>query len=740
MIRNSMRRAGLALALALGLAACEQAPDAVGPEGAVLGPAAPASADARIGPGVLEAVRAGGSATVVVAFDVPAARPRASGSGDGGAEVARLVRAVASAGDAVLADAGSGDLIVTRRYAAVPALVATARSEAALRRLASDARVRRIDLDAGGTGALAGSVPLIGADRRHRAGNRGDGVVVAVFDTGIDAVHPDLADAVVAEACFGRRSAITPGVGFCPDGTDRQTGPGAAVDNAGHGTHVSGIVASEGTVSAPGVAPGAKIVAVKVLDNCSFAGCFAQFSEIVAAMDYVIANNASLGVQVINMSLGTSALFAGACDNTTAFNMAGAAAVNTLRAIGVLTVASSANNGSGTGMSSPACLSNVISVGATDRQDNAAPFANSNATTDVFAPGVAIRSLARGGGTLVASGTSMAAPHVAGCAALVLQAGDATTPDAVEARLKASGVRVTDPKNGLSFPRLDCAPRTAAAVAVTSLTLYDADRGIPIAGFDPIPDGATIDLAALPTRNLNVAANTSPGTVGSVRFAYDDNANQRTESVAPYFLAGDDGRFTPAAGSHTIAATPYAESDAAGAPGEPHTVRVTVVDGGSQAAEALLVDGNSGRCLDVLGESREPGAGLIVYDCHGGANQRFSYPAAGQTGEIRVYAGEGTPLCVDAWGAGTENGTRLVVWTCHGGANQQWTRTADGEFRGVQSGRCVDVLGARTENLTDVWLWDCFGGAPNQRWDARAPAGGATLAAAPLARPTLARR
>ena len=142
--------------------------------------------------------------------------------------------------------------------------------------------------------------------------------------------------------------------------------------------------------------------------------------------------------------------------------------------------------------------------------------------------------------------------------------------------------------------------------------------------------------------------------------------------------------------------------------------------GATAGSPALLVDGNSGRCLDVLGESREPGAGLIIYDCHGGANQRFSYPAAGQTGEIRVYAGEGTPLCVDAWGAGTENGTRLVVWTCHGGANQQWTRTADGAFRGLQSGRCVDVLGARTENLTDVWLWDCFGGA-NQRWDARAP-------------------
>ena len=139
-----------------------------------------------------------------------------------------------------------------------------------------------------------------------------------------------------------------------------------------------------------------------------------------------------------------------------------------------------------------------------------------------------------------------------------------------------------------------------------------------------------------------------------------------------------------------------------------------------EAMGTALLDGNSGRCLDVLGESREPGAGLTIYDCHGRANQRFTYPAAGETGEIRVYAGEGTPLCVDAWGAGTENGTRLVVWPCHGGANQQWTRTAAGEFRGVQSGRCVDVLGARTENLTDVWLWDCLD-APNQRWDAAPP-------------------
>jgi hypothetical protein len=97
-------------------------------------------------------------------------------------------------------------------------------------------------------------------------------------------------------------------------------------------------------------------------------------------------------------------------------------------------------------------------------------------------------------------------------------------------------------------------------------------------------------------------------------------------------------------------------------------------------------------------------------------NQQFTLPAVGQTGEVRVYGDR----CLDAEAAGTANGTRLIIWECHGGANQQWTRTASGELRGLQSGRCVDVLGARTANLTDVWLWDCLG-APNQQWDRRAP-------------------
>src|SRR5215813_8310444 len=68
-------------------------------------------------------------------------------------------------------------------------------------------------------------------------------------------------------------------------------------------------------------------------------------------------------------------------------------------------------------------------------------------------------------------------------------------------------------------------PRAAGAQAVNSLTLINADTDMPVAGFDPIPNGATIDLSALPTVNLNIRANTTPASTGSVRFGFDATAN-----------------------------------------------------------------------------------------------------------------------------------------------------------------------------------------------------------------------
>ena len=122
---------------------------------------------------------------------------------------------------------------------------------------------------------------------------------------------------------------------------------------------------------------------------------------------------------------------------------------------------------------------------------------------------------------------------------------------------------------------------TARAQTVSSLTLIDADTDQPVAGF-ALTDGATINLATMPTRRLNVRANTSPATVGSVRFVLDGGAINRIENAAPYALAGDtNGNYnpwTPAVGAHTLTVTPYSAANGGGVTGTALTVRFSVLD------------------------------------------------------------------------------------------------------------------------------------------------------------------
>ena len=134
-----------------------------------------------------------------------------------------------------------------------------------------------------------------------------------------------------------------------------------------------------------------------------------------------------------------------------------------------------------------------------------------------------------------------------------------------------------------------------------------------------------------------------------------------------------------------------------------------------------LVAQHASRCLDIPGWTRDWGAQLILWDCHGGENQQFSYPAVGQTGEIRVYGGS---LCIDAASGQGNNGDPIIIWGCHGGANQQWTRLSTGELRGI-NGRCLDVGGWSADNGAQLILWDCHGGA-NQRF---APGSSTTMLA-----------
>jgi subtilisin family serine protease len=310
-----------------------------------------------------------------------------------------------------------------------------------LEALRADPRVRAVAIDTGGSGGLAQSLPLIGVPPVHAQGIDGRGTTVAILDSGIDTDHPAFAGRIAGEACFCDNFN---GTGCCPGGIVARSGPGSAEDDQGHGTHVAGIVS--------GVAPATQLVAVKVLDS---GNRFRSFTQIYQALEWIADNRPD--VDAINMSLGSDALLTDAQCESYAIAWGLQPVISRLRKRGVLISASSGNNGVTGKMWVPACMSDVLGVGATfDNADTVASFSNSSPSLDLLAPGVSITSTALGGGTTTLSGTSMAAPHVAGLIALVKQVASPLFPsDSLQALLRANGKPVLDTRNGLTTPRID---------------------------------------------------------------------------------------------------------------------------------------------------------------------------------------------------------------------------------------------------------------------------------------------
>jgi hypothetical protein len=124
--------------------------------------------------------------------------------------------------------------------------------------------------------------------------------------------------------------------------------------------------------------------------------------------------------------------------------------------------------------------------------------------------------------------------------------------------------------------------------AVTNLTLINADSDLPIAGYDPIAAGATLNLATLPTRNLNIRANVNSLTK-SVIFGYDDTDTYRKESLAPFAIGGDaSGNYsawTPAVGTHEVRVTPYSTTSYSGDVGDTYSLSFTVTDAAGKAGD-----------------------------------------------------------------------------------------------------------------------------------------------------------
>lgn len=441
------------------------------PPAAPVAPSVPADAPAA----------ADGSVPVIVGFNGSLPVP---GKATGAARqqvLANRSRAIERTTSAFLGRHQPKGLRVNRTYDYLP-FVALSASPEVLATLAADPAVASIQADELLAPDLAQSVPKINADDVQALGVTGAGTSVAIVDTGVDADEPMTNGKVVAEACFARgEDGALNGAGSCPGGGDSQAGAGSATNcpwtGCYHGTHVASTAAGAtrliNGVPHTGVAVGANIVSVDVFSlftspatcGTGVTQCVRSWSsDQLAALNWIIGQADAQNVAAVNMSLGSGSN-ATNCDAN-----ALKSAIDVLRSAGVATVISAGNSGAKDGIGAPACISSAISVGATDDNDAVASFSQSASILDVLAPGVNITAEyptnpadPTGDYVVTLSGTSMAAPHVAGAVALLLDANPALTITQVENALIATGVPVTD-TNGITKPRIDV---LAALEAVT---------------------------------------------------------------------------------------------------------------------------------------------------------------------------------------------------------------------------------------------------------------------------------
>ncbi|MFC0532856.1 S8 family peptidase [Phytohabitans kaempferiae] len=363
-----------------------------------------------------------------------------------------------------------------------------------------------------------------------------------IIDTGIRFSHND----------FGTRAT---------SGFDAVDG-GPADDCNGHGTHVAGTVGG----SAYGVAKGVQLIGVRVLD-CSGNGTLAG---VVGGVDWVTAN--AVKPAVANMSLGGAA--------NTSIDTAVRNSINS----GV-TYAVAAGNGNLLGVRqnacnySPARVAEAITVGATQSNDAAASFSNFGTCVDILAPGVSITSAWHTSNTATnsISGTSMASPHVAGAAALVLAANPTWTP-----------VQVRDYLVNNSTPNVVTNPGTGTP----NRLLFVVNDGPP-----PAND---FSVSVSPTSGSVVAGNSVTATVGTATTAGSAQSVSLSASGLP---AGASASFSPASVTSGGSSTVTISTTTSVVNGTyPITITGTGASGQRTAAYSLTVTGgNSGTCTGTNG-------------------------------------------------------------------------------------------------------------------------------------------
>ena len=407
------------------------------------------------------------------------------------------------------------------------------------------------------TATPAWSVSWIGAPAVWGQGYTGASVLVAIIDTGVDWTHADLAGAIWTNDDETPGNSIDDdGNGVVDDvhGWDAANGDGNPLDDSGHGTHVAGSVAGDGTGGTiTGVAPDARVMAVKVLDQFGSG----TFADIMAGVEYAIDN----GAQVLNLSLG------GLCTSaaTRALLRSNADAV---AAAGVIMCVAAANDRCkqrppnltrSPGDVPPPWLSpdqpaigslgGVTTAGATGFMSDEVTYFSSPGPVDwsqpagygdwqicdpgtpnvglikpdVSAPGMDVISTILGGGYGNNSGTSMATPHVAGLAALILSKNPQLTSGQVHQILESTALELGPPgkDNDYGAGRIRAPEALAATPALVAVEPE---------GSEPLPALALRDVAPNPagsTAWLEFAM----GTVGHVRLALYDVRGRRVRTL-----------------------------------------------------------------------------------------------------------------------------------------------------------------------------------------------------------------
>jgi len=388
--------------------------------------------------------------------------------------------------------------VVLREYRRFP-LLSVSLPQPALDGLRRSPMVLEVIEDIPDAPTLDTSLVTIGADQVHALGWTGAGQTIVVLDDGIDRTHPFFQNRVTDEACFSTAGTANE-VGLCPDGTATQTGAGSANNAQGqclngtdqlcdHGAHVAGIAAGNGVNAAgaplAGVAPDANIIGMQVfVRNNSSADCSPRAapcvlsypSDQVGALERILDlyDGGNTSIVAVNMSLG-GGMFTAACDNA-ADNGARKAPIDALLSRGIATVIAAGNNGFGAAVGRPACISTAITVGNTLNNDAIAGTSNRGVLLDVFAPGTNIFSSVASPGYGFKSGTSMAAPHVAGAWAVLREAEPTLTVAQLLQRLQNTGVPIAYMSGGstVTTPRIDLLAALAAGSAPPVLTRTNA--------------------------------------------------------------------------------------------------------------------------------------------------------------------------------------------------------------------------------------------------------------------------